>query len=59
VVAIDGSVVELRVDTLCVHGDNPDAVDFVRELRGKLTVAGVELKAMREVVTARAPAAGG
>jgi 5-oxoprolinase (ATP-hydrolysing) subunit A len=59
VVAIDGSVVDLRVDTLCVHGDNPDAVDFVRELRGKLTVAGVELKAMREVVTARAPAAGG
>jgi 5-oxoprolinase (ATP-hydrolysing) subunit A len=58
VVAIDGSLVELRVDTLCVHGDNPDAVDFVRELRGKLTAAGVELKAMRDVVADRAPAAG-
>jgi len=53
VVAIDCSVVELRVDTLCVHGDNPDAVDFVRTLRGKLQAAGVELKPMREIIELR------
>jgi 5-oxoprolinase (ATP-hydrolysing) subunit A len=53
VVAIDGSVVELRVDTLCVHGDNPDAAGFVRRLRQKLIAAGIELKPAREVVAAR------
>lgn len=58
VVAMDGTVVELRVDTLCVHGDNPDAVDFVKGLRRELIAAGVELEPMREVVQARARATG-
>jgi 5-oxoprolinase (ATP-hydrolysing) subunit A len=54
VVAMDGTVVELHVDTLCVHGDNPDAVDFVSGLRQQLTSAGVELRPMRDVVRLRA-----
>ena len=53
VVAMDGTVVELRVDTLCVHGDNPDAADFIRGLKEQLTAAGVELKRMRDVVSLR------
>jgi UPF0271 protein len=53
VVAMDGTVVELKVDTLCVHGDNPDAVDFISGLRRQLTGAGVELRPMREVVRLR------
>jgi UPF0271 protein len=56
VVAMDGTVVELRVDTLCVHGDNPDAVGFIRGLRERLTAAGVELRPMREVVNLRGAA---
>jgi 5-oxoprolinase (ATP-hydrolysing) subunit A len=52
VVAMDGTTVELRVDTLCVHGDNPDAVDFVRLLRARLTEAGIDLRPMREVIAA-------
>jgi 5-oxoprolinase (ATP-hydrolysing) subunit A len=55
VVATDGTVVELRPVTLCVHGDNPDAVDFIRGLRERLTAAGVELKPARELVGAQAP----
>ena len=54
VVALAGTVVEIRVDTLCVHGDNPDALEFVRLLRERLTAAGVELRPMREIVAARA-----
>lgn len=53
VVAMDGTEVELRVDTLCVHGDNPDAVDFLQRVRQRLGAAGVELRSMREVVGAR------
>jgi UPF0271 protein len=56
VVAMDGTVVELHVDTLCVHGDNPDAVGFVSGLRERLTAAGVGLRPMREVVNLRGAA---
>jgi UPF0271 protein len=33
------------VQTLCVHGDNPHAVAFVRALRGALTSAGFTIRA--------------
>ncbi|HZV50892.1 MAG TPA: 5-oxoprolinase subunit PxpA [Candidatus Dormibacteraeota bacterium] len=50
VVAADGTVIELPVDTLCVHGDNPEAVDFLRLLRRELAAAGVELRPLAEVL---------
>jgi UPF0271 protein len=56
VVARDGTVVEVRVDTLCVHGDNPEALGFIRGLRQRLTEARVELRPMREVVARRVAA---
>ena len=46
VVAIDGKEIELRADTLCVHGDNPAAVQMVKQIRGELMVAGVTVRAM-------------
>ena len=58
VVAIDGTVVNLRVDTLCVHGDNPEAPAFVRALRERLAAAGVELAPMLAVRDKRAQEAG-
>lgn len=39
--AVDGSVVALHADTLCVHGDGAHAVDFARELRVALEAAGI------------------
>ncbi len=35
---------ERGVQTLCVHGDNPQAVKFVRELRQALTKRGVAIR---------------
>jgi len=43
VVAVDGTVLRLRVDSLCVHGDTPGAVDMARRVRAALTAAGVAL----------------
>jgi 5-oxoprolinase (ATP-hydrolysing) subunit A len=54
VVALDGTVVEVRVDTLCAHGDNPEAVAFLGALRSRLAEAGVSLRPLLEVVAARA-----
>ncbi len=33
VIALDGSSVDLEAHTLCIHGDAPAAVDFIREIR--------------------------
>ena len=43
VVAVDGTVLRLRVDSLCAHGDTPGAVDMARRVRAALTAAGVAL----------------
>lgn len=44
--AVDGSVIELQADTICVHGDEPSALAFVQKLRTTLTDEGVILKAV-------------
>jgi UPF0271 protein len=33
VVALDGAIVKVQADTLCIHGDGPSALDFVRKIR--------------------------
>jgi UPF0271 protein len=43
VAAVDGTRVPLEVETICIHGDTPGAVDFARRLRAALDAAGVEI----------------
>jgi UPF0271 protein len=42
---IDGSELEMAADTICVHGDNPAAVELVNNIRDTLLNAGVEIAA--------------
>ncbi len=42
--ALDGGKVRIEAETLCIHGDNPEAVEIARAVREALTEAGVELK---------------
>jgi 5-oxoprolinase (ATP-hydrolysing) subunit A len=44
--AVDGRLVPLAVDTICVHSDTPGAADLASGLRAALTEAGVEVKAV-------------
>jgi len=46
VVAVDGAVVELEADTICVHGDTPDSDELASKLRVGLETAGVTVKAI-------------
>jgi len=46
VIAIDGTEIELHVETLCVHGDNPTAVDLVKNIRRLLESEGIVVKPM-------------
>ena len=43
VIATDGTVIEMEVHTLCVHGDNPSAVDHVRTIRQVLEADGLRI----------------
>ncbi len=45
VVALDGTVLRVELDSLCVHGDTPDAVAMAAAVRDRLTAAGVGLRA--------------
>ena len=45
VVTADGGKLEMRPDSLCVHGDTPGAVELARRIRDGLTSAGVKLGA--------------
>jgi UPF0271 protein len=50
VIAIDGTEIELKAETLCVHGDNPAAVQMVKKIRQDLKRAGVDVTAMKNFV---------
>ena len=43
--AVSGLDVEVRADTLCLHGDQAGALDFARHIRSALTADGVKLQA--------------
>ena len=50
VIAIDGTEIELKADTLCVHGDNPAAVEMVKRIRQELRDAGASVIPMKWLV---------
>jgi UPF0271 protein len=49
IVTTDGSIIEIDVESLCVHGDNPSAIDLVKGIKESLEKEGVEVKPMRAV----------
>jgi UPF0271 protein len=44
--AVDGTRIPLRAETLCLHGDNPEAVQNARAVREALGQAGVAVQAL-------------
>lgn len=48
--SINGEWVELRADTICVHGDNPKAVEITAYLRKRLEEEGIKIVSMRELI---------
>jgi UPF0271 protein len=39
-----GTEIPLHVDTVCLHGDSPHAVEFAREIRNELRTAGIDVQ---------------
>jgi UPF0271 protein len=48
VISLDGSVVPVELDTICIHSDTPDAGRLAAEVRRALETAGVVVRAVRE-----------
>ncbi|WP_459976433.1 LamB/YcsF family protein, partial [Mycobacterium avium] len=45
VTAVDGTRLALSVESVCVHGDSPGAVQIATAVRDRLRAAGVEIRA--------------
>jgi UPF0271 protein len=43
ITADDGSELRISAQSLCVHGDNPEAASMLRALRARLESAGVTI----------------
>lgn len=43
--AVDGSTIPITVESVCVHGDSPDAVRIANAVRDRLRADGVEIEA--------------
>ncbi len=44
--AITGKEIEIKPDSICVHGDNPKALNFVKLIRQRLTQENIKIEAM-------------
>ena len=48
--SVDGKDVDVRAETICLHGDTPGAVEFARALRASLEKEGVTVRAPKSSV---------
>ena len=44
---IDGSILKIRAESICVHGDSPGAVTMAAAVREALTAAGISSRRVR------------
>lgn len=44
VMAMDGTPVRVRVDSLCIHGDTPEALQFAKSLHEAFQSAGIQVR---------------
>jgi UPF0271 protein len=45
VTAIDGTQIAVSVESVCVHGDSPGAVQIATAVRDRLAAAGADIRA--------------
>lgn len=50
VTTYSGNELSLKIDSVCVHGDNVHALEFVRIIRERLTAEGITIAPLKEVL---------
>ncbi len=53
VTTYSGNELELKIDSICVHGDNAHALEFVRVIRKRLAEEGIEIAPLSKVLADR------
>ncbi len=48
--SINGKNVNIKADSICIHGDNPKAVEFVRKIKAALEDENIKIKKLSEVI---------
>lgn len=44
IIAETGKKIPVRIDTICVHGDTPTAIEIARQVRSELLSAGIDVR---------------
>lgn len=47
---INGKEIDIKADSICVHGDNAKALDFVKNISLELKNAGIKISSLEELV---------
>ena len=51
IIAMDGTVLEnVEFETMCVHGDNPETLQGLREINKAFKENGIDLTPLAEIV---------
>ena len=50
VTAVNGEEIDIAADSICVHGDNPKAIEFVERIRKALIENSIEVKSLHEFI---------
>lgn len=48
ITSVNGKKIPVRIDTICVHGDNPAAVRMAQSIRDALTEAGIAVRSFSQ-----------
>jgi UPF0271 protein len=46
VTSINGNDINIKADSICVHGDGAKALDFIKEIRGALNSNNIDIRTM-------------
>jgi UPF0271 protein len=50
IIAVDGSRLKIEIHTLCLHGDNPSAVEHTLTIRQSLATEGITIVPVAEII---------
>ena len=50
ILSVDGDIVEVVADSICLHGDTPGAGAMAKTVKREFLAAGVEVKQLRDIV---------
>ena len=50
ITAESGKKISAKIDTICVHGDNPSAVNMAVQIRNSIMDTGINLKPFHKFV---------